>query len=300
MTATEKAIATSYLVFYSFTRANLMSYIDAFSDAKKMKRFMNVLKFDRGVEKSLEAGQQAYEGDPNLKWDPNILIQDYHQPKIKLWKVEQAGKDYNLYYQSPNIPALDAIATLGAFAQDPLKYGYNKTATFLSPTTKAAIYGMFPEAVSGFDKVNGRVPDGMVAPLATYYDDPNDVAWALSWLSGGKVVPVPVSEGGVRGYIYPLTDEQAKTYQQRMTLFSQQGVMAPVTEFTNLFGTGAEESAMRQASPTGRLFGSPMKVSQRQDLYNLYTRRQAIQAEIDRLKALERKAKEAERQKQNK
>lgn len=272
----EKSKVASVLVFYSFWRENFVTFLDAMGDASKMKRYLNIAKTKRGVEGILEQHQK----NQGTNWDPNVFMNNYSQGKIRLWKRDYYGKNYSLYLQTPSIPALDAMSTFGQFMSAPVGTAYEEGAKMLQPGYKALTYAMFPGAASGFDKIEKRVPDNLVAQVRLFAgDDPNAIAYWLELGSGSPIRPIPVSEGGVGGYIYPLDEKQAQTFTQRFGVLSRTGAMAPTTEWTRLLGLGPEEGAMTLSSPAERLLFSPSKVydQQTQTTFQLSDRKKLLE-----------------------
>lgn len=301
MTPQEKAIASNFLVFYTFHRQNMTHFLRALTDIRKLKRYFNTLKFDRGFEMLAESAQQEANG-PDYKWNPNMFMSDYMSNRVVLYRKDVADSQSEQYYAtSPAIAAEDAIAMTAQFLQEPVTMVGETLNSMTRPDLRYLIGLKGP-----FDKPPKRVMDQHIQAISLYSDNPNDIADVLSWAVGSKVTPVP-SPRGVNGYIYPLTAGQAKQWSKNMQAIQGVGLMAPAAEMAAIFQEGPIDSLTggvkgTKFEPFGlpeRLLFSQFRVGtpEQQEIYLLYLKSKALREE---LAAEEKRLREMQKQKQKK
>jgi hypothetical protein len=302
MFAWEKAISTQFFIFYSFTRQNFVTMFKSLTDLKLLKRYINVLKFDRGAE-ALTA-----EMNDRKKYNHQAFFPNYTMSR-QLLSV-QDGQDKDYYDAGPPIPAIDALLLGVEIAQAATKLDvsqlFNKQ---LAPHYKLLL-GL-NDAGFGTKTIP---PEYINLMIMTYSEDPTEIAGLLEKIVGGQVKPTPARQevGGVTGitktgetntYIYPLDSEQ----QKRWNLFSKfvldyPGLSTPARDYSRFFapeGTTAQKltGMERIAYAVGAI--TPMRIARetKQDAAQLMARSMAIKAEISRLTGLQKKAQEREEEK---
>ncbi len=278
LTALEKKARAQYLIFYTFSRQNVTSLIRAIGDPKKLKRYINILKFDRGGE-ILGAELGGYK--PN----DMMFTNKYTAARTLLSKREGVKRDYDIY--TPQIPAIEAMVTLMNLAS--LDFGYEgRTSTtlggFVHPHIKEII------GMEGFRKQTSSVQPEHIGWLSYYYDSPQDVADFLSSALGGTVAPVPgtLEDGAIDGYTYPLSSSQQSEYKKLLRYSSILGVSTVIKDTYRMLNP---ETAFGEDAGIGSgiLFGAgavtPMKQSRpgQQRAYELNSRAQEIQRRIKEL-----------------
>jgi len=299
MTPKEKAIASNFLVFYTFHRQNMTHFLRALTDIRKLKRYFNTLKFDRGFELLAQSAQQEANG-PDYKWNPNVFMSDYMSNRTILYRKDVADNENEQFYAtSPAIAAEDAIAMTAQFLQEPVTMVGETLASMTRPDLKYLIGLKGP-----FETPPKRVMDQHVQAISLISDNPNDVADVLSWAVGSKVTPVP-SPRGVNGYIYPLTKGQSILWAKNMQAIQGIGLMAPAAEFAAIFQEGPLDSLTGGVEGTKyEPFGLPERIlfsqfrvgsPEQQEIYQLYLKSQALREE---LKAEEKRLREMQKQKQ--
>jgi len=294
MTDFEKSVVTNGLVFASFTRENFVGFLRAMMDAKNMKKYLNILKYDRGMEMLASEIQENI--DPDVKWDPNIYRNDYMLTKTIFYKedvADDAGQSY--YFGGPAIPAMDAMALAGSLISNPYEAASGTLKGLVAPPQKL-ILGIR----TSFDEPPRRVPDDIIKLLYAKNfidpDSPNEVAEELSLFVGSKVTPVP-SKDALYGYVYPLTEAQGKAYADRMRVLNTLtfNSLAPAKEWLNIFGQGVTAGEAGTKYETSNVIErsimsiSGVKTPEQQELYNLYLRKRALQ---EQLKQEEKRLKE--------
>lgn len=302
MTPAEKALSANLLVFYAFKRQNLAGFLRAFTDPKKMKRFMNLLKYDNGIERMNEAMQQAVNDDPDYKWNEEMFMSEFMANRTVLYREDVADKPTEQFYiTSPALAAQDAIALFGALLQEPITTVGEELTQMTRPDIKYLMGIKGP-----FEHPPKRIPDNYVMGLSMigFSDDPNDIADIMSWAVGEKITPVQ-SEKGVNGYIYPLTPDQSKKWVDFVMATNTVGLMAPLNEWAMIFQTdpmsdGLEGSKFETSNILERSLLSSFKVGtpQQQEIYQLYLRREALMQELRKQEAALKKTREAEQKKQ--
>ena len=299
MTPTEKALASNFLVFYTFHRQNVTHFLRSLTDARKLKRYVNTLKFDRGFELLAQAAQQEENG-PDYVWNPNVFMSDYMSNRMVLYRKDVADNQNEQFYAtSPALASHDAIAMTAQFLQEPVTMVGETLNSMTRPDLRYLIGLKGP-----FDKPPKRVMDQHIQAINLYSDNPNDIADVLSWSVGSKVTPVP-SQRGVNGYIYPLTEGQAKQWSKNMQAIQSVGLMAPAAELSAIFQAGPYDSFSGGVKGTKfEPFGLPERFlfsqfrlgsPEQQEIYQLYLKSNALREE---LKAEEKRLREMQKQKQ--
>jgi len=284
MNPVEKSIATYFFIFYSFMRQNFTTAIQSLGDAKTLKRYINILKFDRGTE------ALAVEFNDRKKFPHQAFFPDYTLPRQIL--AVQKGQEKDYYISSPPIPAIDAILLAADIAQGKISELLQRQ---LAPQYKLLL-GL--ENIIGGGK---RLPSEYISLVsATYSDNPAEIAALLEQVVGGTVIPTATTEekGAINGYIYELTPEQ----QMRWNLFSKfaidfPGLSTPAKDYAKIFAP--EGTAAQKLGTVGRILTTvgaitPMGIAQPelQDYYQLKARERAINARLRLLKGQEKKGQE--------
>ena len=210
----EKALRAQYLIFYTFTRQNVTHLIRAMGDPKKFKRYINLLKFDRGGETlAAELG--------GFKPNDAMFTNEYTAARTLLAKRKGENRDYDIY--SPGIPPIDAMVTLMNIAS--MEFGKEGRTSevlvgFVHPQIKEGL------GIEGFRQLTSRVQPEHVAWINSLTDDPQETADFLSWALGGTVTPVPgkVEDGAIDGYTYPLSSSQEEAYTDILEWVALSGV----------------------------------------------------------------------------
>lgn len=289
MSAAEKSFTGYFFVFWSFTRQNMATLIKSLDDPKMFNRYVNVLKFDRGVE------ALAAELNDGKKFPHQAFFPDYTMSRQVLSVQKGQSKDW--YAMGPPIPAIDAIMMTAEIAQSPTEAITRK---FLSPEFKA-LFGLESTFKGG-----KRIPSEYINLIsATYSKDPEDIANLIEKVVGGEVVPTLTSEekGAVGGYTYELSKEQ----QDKWNTFSKwaldfPGLSTPAKDWSKVFfteGTSYQDlsPAERLLATTGAITPTGIAAPEQQDIYQLRARKRAVDERIRQLKSAQRKRKEQKRKK---
>ena len=281
LTPAEKALRAQYLIFYTFTRQNVTHLIRAMGDPKKFKRYINILKFDRGGETlAAELG--------GFKPNDVMFTNEYTAARTLLAKRKGEKRDYDIY--SPGIPPIDAMVTLMNIAS--MEFGKEGRTSevlvgFVHPQIKEGL------GIEGFRQLTRRVQPEHVAWINSLTDDPQETADFLSSALGGTVTPVPgkVEDGAIDGYTYPLSSSQEEAYTDILEWVGLSGVSTLQKDIKRIvdpeiaFGEGA-------GAGSSALFGAgavtPIKQTRPggQRVYELNARALEIQR---RIKQLEKK-----------
>jgi len=280
MNPTEKAFAATAFVFYSFYRQNMTTFVKNLSEPAKAKRIANILKMDNGVERFMTTMND------DKQFDPKVYMPDYTLNRTIL--SVHNGQDRNFYMTTPAIPTLDAMMSVAGLIASPVDETQETLRRMVSPVVRGGL-----DLESDF-KASNKVPVEWTKLVQTYYgtQDPFDIAQTIQVITGGTITPtITTSDRGIeingKNYIFPMDAKQAENFNGFMGAVNFVGLSRVPVELTRIMaGTGAYEPF----NIAERVVGKPVGVTPaaKQDLFNLYSRRQAIQAEIRRLKSLER------------
>ena len=279
----EKAASTYLFIFYAFKRQNFVTFIKSLSQPKSLKRYLNILKFDRGVEAF------SAELNDNKKFPHQAFFPKYTLSRQIL--SVQDGQDKDWYLMGPQVPAMDAILLLA----NVIDGNYTEELqTLLNPNIKSIL-----ELEKTYNKK--RISSEYINILSnTYSSDPIDIANAIQMLVGGTVNPVQASEqnGAVNGWIYPLID---KKQQKRWNNFSKtmdfSGLSRPAKDYSKVFWT--EGTTSQNLNTIGRIttsigFTTPAQVPSptQQDIYTVKAKLKEVQDQINEINKNKKKSQE--------
>jgi hypothetical protein len=199
MSDIERAIAGYAFIFYSFARQNLATLMRAAVDPTKMKRYVNILKTDRGLQAMANTMS-------NTEPPPEQFFPDYTKARQLLYKKDAPGRR-DIYVASPNIPAIDAMVMLATLAKS--GGAQELIRNQLHPNVEAAL------GLEGFPKNYKQLsPEHIAYVRLMYGSEPHEVANFFSLFLGGDITPVAsTDETAVGGYVYPLSPEQQTSYE---------------------------------------------------------------------------------------
>jgi hypothetical protein len=249
MTAAEKAASAYFFIFYNFVRQNTTAFIRSMFHTPTMKRYLNLLKFDRGVE-ALTAEMNDKKAFPH-----RVFFPDYTLSRQILSVQEGQEKDY--YNMGPPIPGIDAMLMALDIAQLKIPELVTKQ---LHPDIKLLLQLQEKFGVT-------RVPSEYISLLSIGYSgDPEKIAGLLEKVVGGQVLYKPASseKGGVGGYIYPLDDKQQKSWKAfARYAIEYPGLGTMSRDWIKMFapeGTSQEQLTMEGRALTALGIYTPMRI----------------------------------------
>jgi hypothetical protein len=279
MSAVEKGITGYAFVFYAFMRQNLATLVYSFDKPKMFKRYVNVLKFDRGAE------ALAAELNDGKKFPHQAFFPGYTLPRTVLSVSKGQGKDY--YTMTPSLPPIDAILLAGEIAVSVMKGDIGELVQKqLSPENKA-ILGL----QSSFK--TKRIPSEYINMVSfAYSDQPADIANLIQKVVGGSVIPTAASEenGAVGGYIYEMDEEQQHHWNEWVKWWiDYPGIGTPAKDWSKVFDT--EGTTYQKLTPTQKAaarlgFITPTAIAppEQQDIWQLLSRKRVLDEKINNLK----------------
>ncbi len=248
LTNFEKTLSGYAFIFYAFNRQNFATLVRAMADPKKMKRYVNVLKTDRGIA----AGAQTYNG---TQQDADVFYPDYTLQRQLLRKSTAGNRD--VWVAGPPVPPMDGMIFMATLMQSG---GATELVKKQLHPNVAAVLG-----VERMVKSYKQVPPEHIAYASLMGDNPNDIAATLSSITQflgaeGMITAVPsTSEQAVGGYIYPLSPKQQIAYKEfDKWALGFTGVGAPAMDYARYgLGLSAEEGTPQQEMTTfERVLGS--------------------------------------------
>ena len=296
MSAAEKTIATQYLMFYTFSRQNSSMFIRAFTDLEVFKRYVNTLKAQRGIESVLRSMDEE---SGNREVYEKLNLNPMAMEKITIRMSQGETRDY--YMMSPPIPTLGAMIQVFGLAEDIVSVtrGEEPTAItrtlsgFVTPGMKIVL--QYPDM---FEYRGANVPyEYVMAANAMCADDPSCTAGILQTILGGEIQPLPArpDEGGVGGYVYPMTEAQRERLVWGKKMMAVTGFDAPIMEWSKIF-LGEETGKTAQQTTTERVLGltRPMQARTGTKLERslLDAKQKAMEAELKSVQSQLRKVEE--------
>lgn len=278
MIAGEKAATGYAFVFYAFMRQNLATLINSLSKPKMFKRYVNVLKFDRGAE------ALAAELNDGKKFPHQAFFPGYTLPRTVLSVSKGQGKDY--YTMTPSLPPIDAMLLAGEIAVSVMKGDISELVQKqLSPENKA-ILGL----QSSFK--TKRIPSEYINMVSfAYSNQPADIANLIQKVVGGSVIPTAASEerGAVGGYIYEMDEEQQRHWNEWVKWkIDFPGIGTPAKDWSKIFFT--EGTTYQKLTPTQRAAATlgvitPTAIAppEQQDIWQLLSRKRVLDEKIKNL-----------------
>ena len=282
MTAFEKGLSGYAFIFYAFARQNFVTLLRNMMNPAGMKRMVNVLKTERG----LEALAQTYSG---MEASPTQFSPDYVNARI-VYKKMGSKPNRDVVVSGPPIPPIDAMVMLGTMIS---KGGLNELLRKqLHPNVAAAL------DIEGFPISSKELRAEHAAALSLIVgNDPQDIANTFAGIVGGEVTPIPSTDvTAIDGYKYPLSKKQQanyKTFQKWALNFT--GISSFSTDYSRLFspeGTVVEDLSTFErvlgfgsAAMTPMNVARPAKVSQ----YDIQSRLSAINDRLREIKEEEKK-----------
>jgi hypothetical protein len=303
LTNFEKALSGYAFIFYAFNRQNFATLLRAMADPTKMKRYINVLKTDRGIS----AVAQTASG---TQQDPEVFYPDYTLSR-QLLRGQTSG-DRDIWIAGPPVPPIDGMIFMATLmkrggAQELIKKQ-------LHPNVAAAL------GTETMPKSFKQVAPEHIAYASFVNDSPNEIAGFLSTILGGEIRPVPsTDETAVGGYIYPLSPEQQAAYKAfDKWVLGFTGIGAPandyiryglgfsavegtpqtqMTTFERVLGTGLPTTALTFVPYVGAVapyttpMMTPIKATrpETQRAYEIYSRIDAINARLKQMGEEEKK-----------
>ena len=299
MSAAEKTVATNLLMFYSFSRANWAMFSRAFTDLQIFKRYVEQLKFQRGVETFLMAMDEESGNRPIYE---KLYAHPMAMEKIAVNLTKGETRDY--YMMSPPIPALGAMVQVFGLAEDLVSVvrgeeptGYKRTLTgFVSPGLKNIL-----EMPNLFEYSGKNVPTEYVNAAAAFTGgDPTATAGVLQYILGGEIYPLQgtAEDGAVNGFLYPISEKQRERIVWGKKVLGVTGLDAPIMEWSKIaFGAGEGKTAY-QTTPE-RVLGLTRPVSiqtgTKFERSLLMTRKRAMESRIKELESQLGKTEEAKK-----
>ena len=282
MTAFEKGLSGYAFIFYAFARQNFVTLLRNMMNPTGMKRIVNVLKTERG----LEAMANTISG---TDMNPDQFSPDYVNARV-VYKKMGSKPSRDVYVAGPPIPPIDAMVMLGTL----MKQGG------LSELIQKQLHPNFAAAldIEGFPVSSKELRPEHAAAIALFVgEDPQDIAYYFSKLVGDKVTPIPSTDvTAINGYKYPLSKQQQANYkllQKWMLNFT--GFSSFSTDYSRLFspeGTVVEDLSTFErvlgfgsAAMTPMNVARPAKVSQ----YDIQSRLSAINDRLREIKEEEKK-----------
>jgi hypothetical protein len=213
MSSAEKTVATNLLMFYSFSRANWAMFSRAFTDLQVFKRYVEQLKFQRGVETFLMAMDEESGNRPIYE---KLYAHPMAMEKIAVNLTKGETRDY--YMMSPPIPALGAMVQVFGLAEDLVSVArgeeptsYKRTLTgFVSPGLKNVL-----EMPNLFEYSGKNVPLEYVNAVGMFTGgDPTATAGVLQYILGGEIYPLQgtAEDGAVNGFLISNIGKAKGTY----------------------------------------------------------------------------------------
>ena len=284
MSQQERAATSTFLVFWAFQRQNLGTFVRALGDARKLKRFYNILKLDRGVE--------AVQFDLNDKknFAKNVFFPDYVYNKTIMYRKEDKSEDYDYYMTSPAIPALDAFMVMSQILSAPLTDAIPSVVGGATNPLGRRLLG-FKTPFEQMKRQSIPAEQLEIAKLFSgYTDDPYEVGAMFNMITGSPVQPIVADElTGVKigdGYYkFPMDAEQQRKYSEFMEWVASTGVLAFSQDWLKVF---TETSyGYRGSSFLERAAGKPLRMAEprRQEMFNLLNRKKLLEEEIKRKKS---------------
>jgi hypothetical protein len=281
MSQQERAATSTFLVFWAFQRQNLGTFVRALGDARKLKRFYNILKLDRGVE--------AVQFDLNDKknFAKNVFFPDYVYNKTIMYRKDDESEDYDYYMTSPAIPALDAFMVMSQIISAPL--------TDAIPSVVGGATNPLGRRLLGFKTPFEQIKRQSIPAeqleiaklFSGYTDNPYEVGDMFTLITGSPVLPTPADElTGVKigeGYYkFPMDAEQQRKYAEFMEWVAATGVLAFSQDWIKVFSETAY--GYRGSGLAERALGKPMRIAEprRQEMFNLLNRKKLLEEEIKR------------------
>jgi hypothetical protein len=275
MSATERAIAANWFIFYSFTRQNFVDLLRSFLDTEKFKRTTNILKFDRGIENLSESltGEDL---------PASVFFPDYSLSRIMYKKDAGIGRDF--WVGSAPIPRQEALLMLAGIMSGDV----DETLTrLLHPTWSLALD---LESFKGdYKKIQ---PEHVWYISSIVNDDPSQVASIFEAITDGNIIPERATEeaGAINGWVYPLNAEQQKAYKFWVkSLVNFPGIGAPSSDFAKAVSGEGMTTQKMSAAERALLFtpalGTPIKVArpESQQYYDTLARLKEINAQMRKL-----------------
>lgn len=250
------------LLFYSFTRNNLVNLVKNLSKPEGWKRIINTVKFKRGVESMLVDPEER-------KYAPEAAATRVILGKTGVKDVGEKG----VILATPPDSTLSALEMLISLVGGDI----------------AGVAGgmMKPGQAMLFRESTQREMDKIPAEHVAIYNTLEDITGAkpgsvMSFIAGENIVPVRSKDpDAVDGYIYPLLSPAAKKrYQLVLSGLGYIGLGRIMTDYPNVFNvSGGKTATSFQDTATGNVgralynvgFISPLKT---------------LTAEQQRLKAL--------------
>jgi len=250
------------LLFYSFTRGNMVNLLKNLSTPNGWKRIVNTAKFKRGVEEMLV--------DPNeRKWAPETAATRVILGRLGTKDVGEKG----VMLASPPDSTLSAIEML-------INLVGGDIAGVASGMMKPGQSMLFKESA---DTEMDKIP----AEHIFIYDKLADITGSsvsdiLEAITGEQITPVRSKDpDAIDGYIYPMLSKESRSrYKLMMNMTGYVGLGRIMTDYPNIIGAEGGKAATSFApGPTGELaklaykigFAAPLKTlsGEQQRLKNL-------------------------------
>ena len=279
----EKAFSTYAFIFYAFKRQNFVTFLKSLDKAENLKRYLNILKFDRGVE-ALSAELNDGKKFPHQAFYPKYTL------SRQVLSV-QDGQDKDWYLMGPQLPPMDSMLLLANVLDgDYLK----EISTLSNPNIKSIL-----QLEKTYNKK--RISSEYINILSnTYSSDPREIANVIQMLVGGTVNPVQASEqnGAIDGWIYPLIDKkQQGRWNKFMFGMNYSGLSRPANDWSRVFWT--EGTTSQNLDTIGRITTSiglttPAQVISptQQDIYTVKAKLKEVQDQINEIEKNKKRSKD--------
>jgi hypothetical protein len=200
-------IANQYLLFYNFTRNNLINTVELLTSAQGLSRIAKYYRFTRGIEGTPIGGKES------ISTKEKAMMSEYAQSRIILDTLD-IGKDKYAIAFAPDA-MLDGLNLLGAIAEGQImdkifgmvrpifKEKEEEEPTKIDPEFVAAM-NLFPDAtrngiltmLSGSKDINPQMIEGEGKKIETVYplDTPSQrshydfIKNALNWVGISRII----------------------------------------------------------------------------------------------------------------
>ena len=275
----ERKAILNATIFWNFQRQNIVGFIRALLDPKKLARFMRMYKLKRDMNAIFA------DNNDGKRIPYEMYMPEYTQTRI-IFGQQQGMQDNRQLLMSPSIPGLEASMFLTDVASNPLSTVQEKVNQLLRPDLRLLLG-------TKQDKYKSKIVDPeYITNLARINDDPQVIADNLSLLMGTTIEPKYVGTntvGNINGYTYPLDDAQQKTYSYFQDALALIGATTAINDYSRILnpkGTTYEglSPLQRMLALTGALTPARQKSIVNQQILNI--KRQI--SELRKMENLER------------
>lgn len=260
----ERKYVMAATVFWNFQRQNIVGFIKALFDPKKLGRFIRMYKLKRDMNAIFA------DNNDGKRLPYEMYMPQYTQTRI-IYGQQQGIQDNQQLLMSPSIPGLEATMFFTDVVSNPLTMVQERLNQLLRPELRLLLG-------TKQDKYKSTIVNPeYITNLARYDDDPQAIAENLSNMMGTTIEPKFVGNktvGNVNGYTYPLNEAQQKTYayfQDAIALIGATTVLNDYSRIINPQGTTYEglSPLQRMLALTGALTPARQKSIVNQQILNI-------------------------------